>query len=228
MDDGRSTLALSICSSLTLGEVFNISVFALPVFAVELSNASAYTFARSPEAAKINAPVQRYVVSFQIDKPRTVITVTDSLSALPTDDAAPKADDRQKSLGAYLRIKFRSGQIRSMNKKPQSTTEAQPGVFGVPLQTSIQYANAAVSLFDDEGQSYIYGYIPILVGKTGVYLKERGKCESVMYLRYAAALTKVQLLMSRTFSLLVAHYLDFVRCNLYSTPRAIAMAEAGN
>jgi cell division control protein 24 len=65
VDDGRSTLALSICSSLTLGEVSNISVFALPIFAVELSNASAYSFARSSEAAKISTPAQRYVVSFQ-------------------------------------------------------------------------------------------------------------------------------------------------------------------
>jgi cell division control protein 24 len=63
VDDGRSTLTLSICSSLTLGEVSNISVFALPIFAVELSNAAAYNFARSPEAAKINNPGQRYVVS---------------------------------------------------------------------------------------------------------------------------------------------------------------------
>jgi cell division control protein 24 len=59
VDDGRSTLALSICSSLTLGEVSNISLFALPVFAVELSNAAAYNFARSSEAAKINTPGQR-------------------------------------------------------------------------------------------------------------------------------------------------------------------------
>ena len=65
VDDGGSTLALSICSSLTLGEVSNISVFALPIFAVELSNASAYTFARSTEAAKINTPGQRYVASLQ-------------------------------------------------------------------------------------------------------------------------------------------------------------------
>lgn len=65
VDDGRSTLALSICSSLTLGEVSNISVFALPIFAVELSNASAYTFARPSEAAKINTSRQMYVVSFQ-------------------------------------------------------------------------------------------------------------------------------------------------------------------
>lgn len=65
VDDGRSTLALSICSSLTLGEVSNISVFALPIFAVELSNPSAYTFTRPSEAAKINSPDQRYSVNFR-------------------------------------------------------------------------------------------------------------------------------------------------------------------
>jgi hypothetical protein len=30
-------------------------------------------------------------------------------------------------------------------------------------------------LFNDEGQSYIYGYVPIVVAKCGVFLKEKGK-----------------------------------------------------
>jgi hypothetical protein len=63
--------------------------------------------------------------------------------------------------------------MRSTNKK----LEAPPGIFGVPLTTSIRYANIAISLFNDEGQSYIYGYIPIVVAKTGIFLKEKGKCD---------------------------------------------------
>ena len=63
--------------------------------------------------------------------------------------------------------------MRSTNKR----LEAPPGIFGVPLMTSIRYANVAISLFNDEGQSYIYGYIPIVVAKTGVYLKEKGKSD---------------------------------------------------
>jgi len=43
------------------------------------------------------------------------------------------------------------------------------------LHTSIRYANVAISLFNDEGQSYIYGYVPIVVAKCGVFLKEKGK-----------------------------------------------------
>jgi hypothetical protein len=45
----------------------------------------------------------------------------------------------------------------------------------VPLQDSIRYANVAISLFNDEGQSYIYGYVPIVVAKCGVFLKEKGE-----------------------------------------------------
>ncbi|KOS19679.1 Rho-GTPase-activating protein 5 [Escovopsis weberi] len=48
-----------------------------------------------------------------------------------------------------------------------------PGIFGVPLRTSIVYANVAISLVDENGQSYIYGYVPIVVAKCGVFLKEK-------------------------------------------------------
>jgi cell division control protein 24 len=60
VDDGHSTLALSMCSSLTLGEVSNISVLALAVFAVELSNASTYDFAQPTELVGTRNPSQRY------------------------------------------------------------------------------------------------------------------------------------------------------------------------
>jgi hypothetical protein len=52
--------------------------------------------------------------------------------------------------------------------------EQAPGIFGVPLRQSITYANVAISLVDGEGKSYIYGYVPIVVAKCGVYLKEKG------------------------------------------------------
>jgi hypothetical protein len=59
--------------------------------------------------------------------------------------------------------------------KSQDTHEQQqaPGIFGVPLRQSITYANVAISLVDGEGKSYIYGYVPIVVAKCGVYLKEK-------------------------------------------------------
>lgn len=58
-----------------------------------------------------------------------------------------------------------------------STADNRPhGIFGVPLRQSITYANVAISLVDENGKSYIYGYVPIVVAKCGVFLKEKGKC----------------------------------------------------
>lgn len=53
--------------------------------------------------------------------------------------------------------------------------EAPVGIFGVPLDDSINYANVAISLTDENGKSYVYGYVPIVIAKCGVFLKERGK-----------------------------------------------------
>lgn len=56
-----------------------------------------------------------------------------------------------------------------------SLPEAQAkGIFGIPLRQSITYANVAISLIDEQGESYIYGYVPIVVAKCGVFLKEKG------------------------------------------------------
>lgn len=62
------------------------------------------------------------------------------------------------------------------SKLTKEIPESQPtGIFGVPLRQSIAYANVAISLVDAQGQSYIYGYVPIVVAKCGVYLKEKGE-----------------------------------------------------
>ena len=54
------------------------------------------------------------------------------------------------------------------------TVGAPVGIFGVPLQTSIKYANVAISLTNEHGESYVYGYVPIVIAKCGVFLKEKG------------------------------------------------------
>ena len=47
------------------------------------------------------------------------------------------------------------------------------------LETSIRYANIAISLLDDEGQSYIYSYNPIVVAMCGTFLKDKGEWPAV-------------------------------------------------
>ncbi|KAE8271923.1 hypothetical protein A4X09_0g393 [Tilletia walkeri] len=46
------------------------------------------------------------------------------------------------------------------------------GVFGVPLRTSLKYASVAISMAAEDGQEYIWGYIPVVVAKVGLFLKE--------------------------------------------------------
>jgi hypothetical protein len=59
------------------------------------------------------------------------------------------------------------------SKHQESHEPRSQGIFGVPLRQSITYANVAISLIDEHGQSYIYGYVPIVVAKCGVFLKEK-------------------------------------------------------
>ena len=56
-----------------------------------------------------------------------------------------------------------------------NTVQAPVGIFGVPLEVSIKYANVAISLMNEQNESYVYGYVPIVVAKCGVFLKEKGK-----------------------------------------------------
>jgi hypothetical protein len=70
-------------------------------------------------------------------------------------------------LYSYRKLDSESDLTVAEPNKPQ-------GIFGVPLRQSINYANVAISLVDEDGKSYIYGYVPIVVAKCGVFLKEKG------------------------------------------------------
>ncbi|RAH41233.1 putative Rho GTPase activator (Sac7) [Aspergillus brunneoviolaceus CBS 621.78] len=59
------------------------------------------------------------------------------------------------------------------NTRKEEPKEKPQGIFGVPLNVSIKYANVAISLTNDNGESFIYGYVPIVVAKCGVFLKEK-------------------------------------------------------
>lgn len=74
---------------------------------------------------------------------------------------------------------------KRFNKKPDKPATASTvahsnagGVFGVSLQDSLRYASVAISQVGPDGKARIYGHIPIVVAKTGLYLKENGKSRS--------------------------------------------------
>ena len=74
-----------------------------------------------------------------------------------------------------------------MLTSPRRTDKIQ-GIFGIPLNVSIKYANVAISLTNDNGESFIYGYVPIVVAKCGVFLKEKGMYTLLPFLRSDAGL----------------------------------------
>ncbi|KAH8987081.1 Rho GTPase activation protein, partial [Lactarius hatsudake] len=45
-------------------------------------------------------------------------------------------------------------------------------VFGRPLKESLKYANVQISTADANGKLYVWGYIPVVVAKCGLFLKE--------------------------------------------------------
>lgn len=45
-------------------------------------------------------------------------------------------------------------------------------VFGVPLRKSLKYASVAISMAGDDGRQYVWGYVPVIVAKVGLFLKE--------------------------------------------------------
>ncbi|KAL9132148.1 MAG: hypothetical protein Q9217_000082 [Psora testacea] len=64
--------------------------------------------------------------------------------------------------------------FKKKTKKEEEKVQPPTGIFGVSLATSIKYANVAISLTNENGESYTYGYVPIIIAKCGVFLKEKG------------------------------------------------------
>ncbi|KAI4122164.1 MAG: hypothetical protein LQ338_005972 [Usnochroma carphineum] len=72
-----------------------------------------------------------------------------------------------------LRSWWKGFKGNAKKEEEKQVAETPTGIFGVALQDSIKYANVAISLTNERGESYIYGYVPIVVAKCGVYLKEK-------------------------------------------------------
>ncbi|EKM78093.1 hypothetical protein AGABI1DRAFT_129873 [Agaricus bisporus var. burnettii JB137-S8] len=51
-------------------------------------------------------------------------------------------------------------------------SETEHPVFGRPLAESLQYASVPISTANNEGELYVWGYVPVVVAKCGLYLKE--------------------------------------------------------
>ncbi|OKP13338.1 Rho-GTPase-activating protein 5 [Penicillium subrubescens] len=80
---------------------------------------------------------------------------------------SPKSSPSKQSLSSWWKG------FKANARKAEIKEEPSQGVFGVPLDVSIKYANVALSLISEEGDSMITGYVPIIIAKCGVFLKAK-------------------------------------------------------
>lgn len=140
------TATWSMLSGLSLSEMSNIAILAIPVYQSDLHDKEAYDF----------EPAQTDNFSEVVNQD------------LPSPEAATKARMSSKVKG-WLK--------KSLDAKPKPELETQltpAKIFGVALTEGIRYANVAISLSNTEGELFVYGYIPIIVAKVGVFVKEKG------------------------------------------------------
>ena len=147
------TASWSMLSGLSMSDISNISILALPVYAEDIANREQYKFGDPGEIA----------VSGNTDVGNAHETTRGLLG---------------KGFSSRLRIlgvpSLRRGGKAMWARTDKRDQVHPPMIFGVRLQDSIRYANVAISTHDADGGSLIRGYVPIVIAKCGVYLKETG------------------------------------------------------
>lgn len=141
----RST-ASSVLSGLSLGDVSVIAVFALPLYPSDITNNQHYTFGDVPEQP----------LNLVAGEPEEI-----------SKKSTFKPWKQSSSLG-LARFRLRGSSAPSIEPEPEKK------IFGIALGESLQYANVAISGLNDNGESFVRGYVPIVVAKCGVFLKEKG------------------------------------------------------
>lgn len=56
----------------------------------------------------------------------------------------------------------------------------ETSMFGAPLHEALKHSSVAISLVNQQGEQYVWGYIPAIVAKIGLFLKQNGTCPRLM------------------------------------------------
>jgi hypothetical protein len=139
------TASWSMLSGLSLSEISQIAILAIPIYPGDISNNESYEF-------------QPQVVDPTLDR--------DADTSSPLRPHPPKAKESpaQRLLGKLTRA-------ARQKLEPPLEIEQPTRIFGVPLSHGLTRARVAISIFDAEGGMIEYGYIPIVVARTGGFLK---------------------------------------------------------
>lgn len=149
---GRS-VSWTMLSGLSLSDISDIAILALPLYASDIANNQHYSFDSGLSENSDGMPPIFTAIDLGTSKDRRSFTRS------------------IKNLFKNALSSPRSGQQVS----PNAAAANNSAVFGVSIKQSIPYANSAISLAGDDGRSYIYGYVPIIVAKCGIFLKTKGE-----------------------------------------------------
>ncbi|KAF4624776.1 hypothetical protein G7Y89_g13393 [Cudoniella acicularis] len=157
------TASWSMLSGLSLADNISIiAVQALPIYEQDLSNSNIYSFGD--------------FTGTQIDFGNANKNIPEKQSG-----SSKVTSETKKALKSWWARRTTPPQADA------GSVDIPTMIFGVPLRRSIAYANASISLADAGGRSYIYGYLPVVVAKIGVYLKEKGTTSEDIFARNGSA-----------------------------------------
>ncbi|KAI1269142.1 Rho GTPase activation protein [Xylariaceae sp. FL1019] len=147
------TASWSILSGLSLSETSHIGILAIPIYETDIANKEAYDF-NPPVVEPVAVNVQTKVEPGVSKTPRR-----EWLKGLVRGD----------------RSRQRKFELAQTGPEP-----LPPGrIFGLPLSESIEYSNVEICLWydtidSDIPEKVVYGHIPLVVAKSGVFLKNSG------------------------------------------------------
>ncbi|KIS68917.1 uncharacterized protein UMAG_02902 [Mycosarcoma maydis] len=117
-----------------------------------------------------NASIQSYPAGNVQHISSPALASTSQLQSVPSwPKMATASQDEHASTKAGLKAWWASF-TKSRYSKDKKQIENR--VFGVPLRQSLKYASVAISIAGEDGQQYVWGYVPVVVAKVGLYLKE--------------------------------------------------------
>jgi hypothetical protein len=146
MTSAGRTASWSMLSGLSLADNLSvIAVHALPIYEHDLSNSDLYRFG-----------------DFTHDN--------------PLSGASPSKSHPSEKFTSLTKKAVQLWGTPRLAPIPVDTVglEFPARIFGVPLRDSIKYAIVAISAVDEEGKPYVYGYVPLVVGRICRRIKEEG------------------------------------------------------
>lgn len=160
------TTASSVLSALSLTDVSNISILAVPICAGEISNQDRYTFGdfywqplNMPAALSHHTAVQ---------------SQKDASKANRWEGFATAAWRRWLDKASNLGASQEQGRRLSKNSNLKPSLEPIQTVLGVSLSEVIKFANVPITLHKEGRERFVYGIVPIYIAKIGFFLKQKG------------------------------------------------------